>query len=155
LQLSEAYATRPIRFLELWRFGDWRLKVYAITYGSAPLGASLSVAAREVAELRLAQSAGATRHYGVGFVGIHQGRGCNFVFVDWWADENELHHHVYVSPTGNPAALEYVTPTGLKACTWDLFLMAHERNAWVECVLKQPEAPDLAAYLATTFNGHI
>ena len=31
LTVQEPYAKRPIRFLELWQEGDWRLKLYSYT----------------------------------------------------------------------------------------------------------------------------
>lgn len=155
MKLSEDYAPRPIRFVELWKIADWRLKVYSIVYGGERLDSVLVGAARRVTEHRLTANAEATNHCGVGFVGIHQGKTGNFVFVDWWADENELHHHVYVSPSDRPAELEYMTPTGLAACAWDLFLIGHERDAWVRHVLQQASAPDVDGYLAAQLNKDV
>ncbi|ADE14416.1 isochorismatase family hydrolase [Nitrosococcus halophilus Nc 4] len=143
LIIAEAYKTRPIRFLGLWEISGWKLKAYGISYANQIPGQQLIDAAHRVTGERLSASAAKTHHYGVGFVGIHEGKTGNFVFVDWWADENELHHHVYLSPSEQPAALEYMTPTGLTACAWDLFLISHERDAWVNHVLKQAAAPDL------------
>ena len=110
--------------------------------------------ARRVAGDGLSTSAAGTNHYGVGFIGVHQGRTGNFVFVDWWADENELHYHVYVSPLERPADLEYMTPTDLSACAWDLFLIGHERDAWVNNVLKFSDNPDLDDYLQARLNAN-
>ena len=147
MKLNEAYKTRQIRFLDLWTIGDFRIKAYTISYRNRPLNPSLIEAARSTAKVRLGQSAPETNHYNIGFVGIHEGRDGNFVFVDWWADENELHHHVYVSPSATPENLEYRTPDGLNACAWDLRVICHEREQWVEAVLKGEPEPDLEAYL--------
>lgn len=155
INLSQAYETRPLRFLDHWHIGDWRLKAYTIAYGNRPVQEPLLAAARRVAEERLRLSAAQTAHYHVGFVGVHEGKTGNFVFVDWWADENELHHHVYVSPLAEPAALEYRTPSGLAACIWDLALISHERDAWSSCILKQYPRPDVDAYLAATLTADI
>lgn len=155
MKLSEEYGKRPIRFLDMWEFDDWTLKSYGITYGDSPLTQTLIDAAYRVTKDRLIESAQESSHYGVGFVGIHQGKTGNFVFVDWWADENELHHHVYVSASANPAELEYKTPSGLAACAWDLFLIGHERDAWVQYVLKQSESPDLKGYLNAQLNEDV
>lgn len=155
MKLTEDYRTRPIRFLELWNIENWRLKAYGITYTKEPLDQSLVDAARQVTSDRLIESASRTNHYGVGFVGIHQGKTGNFVFVDWWADENELHHHVYVSASAEPSNLKYMTTTGLAACAWDLFLIAHERDAWVEHVLKRSESPDLESYLGAQLSDDV
>ncbi len=148
--ISEAYKTRSLCFLGLWKAGHWRLKTYGISYTGGRPRQDLIDAARRVTDDRLSESAEKTHHYRVGFVGIHEGKTGNFVFVDWWADENELHHHVYVSPTDRPEALTYMTPTGLTACAWDLFLIGHERDAWVDFVLKKASNPDLEGYLKAT-----
>jgi hypothetical protein len=152
LNLQEAYDVRPIRFLELWRESGWTLKVYGIAYGRERPREELVEAAKAVARKRLTGSTSEQNHYGVGFLGVHDGRGANFVFVDYWADEDELHHHLYVSPSAEPASLEDVTSTELIACTWDLRVLSFERDAWVEAVLANPSGPNMEGYLAHTLN---
>jgi hypothetical protein len=44
----------------------------------------------------------------------------------------------------------YVTPSGLTACVWDLCVQCFERQAGVDCVLANPDGPDLKAYVAAT-----
>lgn len=147
IEIQENYKPRPICFLELWETFGWRLKVYGIAYRRSVPRPELIAAAKVVAHQRLLESANDQKNYGVGFLGIHDGRTANFVFVDWWAEENELHHHVYVSHTDKPEMLEYVTPTGLVACVWDLRVLSFERQAWVDTILKKPNNPDLEAYV--------
>src|SRR5687768_10655001 len=103
---------RPIRFLELWRSDDWRMKVYGIAYGRPGPRVELIEAGKKIAQTTLETAAGKTQHYSVGFLGVHDGRTGNFVFIDWWADENELHHHVFISPHDEPTALFDMTATG-------------------------------------------
>jgi hypothetical protein len=152
LNLQEAYDVRPIRFLELWREARWTLKVYGIAYGREHPREELVEAAKQVAHERLTHSTNDENHYGVGFLGVHDGRGANFVYLDYWADENELHHHLYLSPSEEPASLEYVTPTGLMACAWDVRVLSFERDAWVEAMLANPSGPDVEGYLARMLN---
>jgi hypothetical protein len=147
-KLQEPYKSRPIRFLELWEESGWRMKVYGIAYQRDLPRRELIEAAKRVARERLPQPAITPNRYGAGFLGVHDGRGANFVFVDWWQDENELHHHVYVSPADHPEKLEYVTPTGLTACVWDLRVLCFERQAWLDTVLANPAGVDLEAYWA-------
>lgn len=151
-KLQESYDTRPIRFLELWRESGWTLKVYGIAYRRGQPRAELVEAAKTVTRERVLPPADECNHYGVGFLGAHDGRGANLVFVDYWADENELHHHVYVSPSEHPGSLECVTPTGLVACVWDLRVLCFERQAWIEAVLANPHGPDVEQYLARRLN---
>src|SRR5262245_40867223 len=95
LKIKHAYEPRPIRYLEMWQPDGWRLKVYGIAQGKPAARGELVEAAKQAARQTLATVANSTPHYSVGFLGIHDGRTGNYVFLDWWADENELHHHVY------------------------------------------------------------
>lgn len=146
------YHERPIRFREIWQHGEWRLKVYTIASGRSEPRGELVEAAKAVAAETLEAVSPTVAHYSVGFLGIHDGKTANFVFVDWWADENELHHHVFTSPCGEPARLQDATPTGVIACVWDLRLMAFERDAWVGTVLRGQEGGNLEAYLNRQLN---
>ncbi len=152
IQLREPYQPRPIRCLELWQAADWRIKVYGIAYQRTTPRPILVEAAKTVAQKHLAETAQQHHHYGAGFLGVHDGRGANFIFLGYWADENELHHHVYISPTERPEALEYATPSGLIACVWDLRVMCFERQAWLEEVLANPAGPDIEKYLTRQLN---
>jgi hypothetical protein len=146
------YEPRPIRFLEIWEIENWRLKLYGISHGRALPRVELIAAARQIAVRQLRSIPNSLPHYRLGFLGVHEGRGSNFVFLDFWANENELHHHVSVSPTESPADFTCVTPTGLSACVWDLRLQSFERDAWVTHVLQCPESPDFDGYLAARLN---
>jgi len=146
IPLSEPYRPRPIRFLELWQTGDWRIKVYGIAYRRDRPAEFLVEAAKEIAAERLA-SVEPGAHYGVGFLGVHQGKTGNFVFIDWWSAENELSHHVFFSSSGLPGHLHPATAEDPIACVWDLAVIDHERRAWIDCVLARPDGPDVEAYL--------
>jgi hypothetical protein len=150
--MKELYKTRSIHFLGLWELNQWKLKTYGISYTGDPVSQILVDAAEKIARERLSKSAVDTNHYSIGFIGIHEGKTGNFIFIDWWADENELHHHVYVSSQEKPEAFEYMTPSGLTACVWDLFVIGHERDAWVDCVLKQHGEPGFECYLNRTID---
>ena len=149
------YQSRPIRFLELWQHKGWRIKVYGIASERPIPRDQLTAAVKAVAIKRLAGVPASVNHYSVGFLGIHDGETANFVFIDWWADENELHHHVYVSPTDDPSRLTYATPTGVIACVWDLRVIAFERQAWLDTVLKRQGGPDFDAYLRQQLNEDV
>jgi hypothetical protein len=155
IELSEPYRPRPIRFLEEWRDVGWRLKVYGIAYRWERARAGLVETAKRIARERLPQPAVNASRYGVGFVGVHDGRTANFVFVDWWADENELHHHVYSSPSDELESLNDITPTGLSACVWDLRVQAFEREAWIEEALKKTDGGSVERYMARRLNEDV
>lgn len=93
------YVPRPVRCIEVWAVEGWRIKVYGIAYRGDHPRAELINAAKSQATSSLPQPAYGDGRYGVGFLGVHDGRGANVVFVDWWADENELHHQLFLSPS--------------------------------------------------------
>jgi hypothetical protein len=150
--LQEPYQPRPIRCLGVWEVDGWQIKTYGIAYRLASPRAELIAAAQQIARRTLPHPAITDQRYGVGYVGIHDGRGANFVFVDWFADENELHHHVFIGPSDQPARLEVMTRDQPIACVWDMQVMAFERQAWLDTVLINPRGPDLSAYLACQLN---
>lgn len=152
-EMQEPCEKRPIRFLELMEFDGWRVKVYGIAYGRDTPRPELVQAARELARRAFPAPADGGGRYGVGYMELHDGRGVNFVFTDWWQDENELHHHVYLSPHDDPAALSEKTATGVCACIWDMKLMGFERDAWVHHVLRNPDGLDIGAYLGDRLDG--
>lgn len=153
MTLPDPYAARTIRFLELWEDSGWRVKVYGIAYVEGAPSPALVETARGLARGCLPSPAMGAGRYGVGFMGVHEGRDGNLVFVDWWADGNELHHHVYTAPDRAPLEFVDVTGTGLAACVWDLAVIGFERNAWISSVLVDPDETGLDAYLRCRFEG--
>ena len=154
-QLAEPYAARPVRVSGIERHAGWTLKIYEITYNGDPLDPRLGQAALVTVRERLPSPAVTDDRYGIGFVGVHQGRGGNFVFVDWWARENELHHHVWFSDSDTPGQLRPAGPDDPIACCWDLSVICHERAAWVRHVLTRYEEPDVEGYLADRLDGRV
>jgi hypothetical protein len=148
--MSEAYQTRPIRFLELWEHEGWRLKVYGITYGRPTPRAELIQAAKNVVGGTLPRPATTQERPGIGFVGVHDARSACFAFVGWWAELYELNHFLFRAPRERPADLERAR-SGLVGCTWDLRVVAFEREAWMSA-LSAKSSPDVEAYLAMRLN---
>ena len=151
----EPYNARAIRFLELWEPQDWRIKVYGIAYQGELPRTELILPAKSAASDVLRNIAPSHTTFGVGFLGIHDGRGENQIFVDVWANENELLHTVFVSPTDEPAAVRPAPAGHNSVCVWDLHLQCFERRAWLETVMRNEGEPDLEAYLAQRCNEDV
>jgi hypothetical protein len=155
LTFAEAYAPRPVRPMGVRAFGDWTLKVYGIAYGRDEPSPELVQAALRAADSALPAPARSDDRYGLGFLGIHDGRDSNFVFVSWWENENELQHRVFYSAPERPCELRPATPQEPIACVWDLSVIAHEREAWIRHVLSRPDRADPAAYLADALSANV
>jgi hypothetical protein len=157
IELSGPYQTRPIRFQEIWEHDGWRLKVYGISALSDEPPAQLVAAIKSVAASTLPQPAVTDHRYGIGFLYAHEGRnGGGYASVNWWLNENELHHYQYEA---TPEGLDDLKPIevtgGSAACAWDLAVIAFERDAWIETVLANESGPDLDAYLAREMNKDV
>src|SRR5262245_48734210 len=148
--LLEAYRPRRIHPLGVWPLAGFRIKASAIQYEGDTVEPRLLGAAHEHAAAWLLGDPTSQRHYGVGFLGIHDGRGANQVFLDLWINENELLHVVWVSTKEDPGSLVHPPKDYNSVCVWDLALQAFERDAWIACVLGKAGGPDLERYLATT-----
>ncbi|CAN5723048.1 hypothetical protein BH23GEM9_BH23GEM9_12900 [soil metagenome] len=146
MDIRERYRPRQIRLIELWGVADWRLKLYGIAYGRDRPAAALLEAARIRAAGVLPRPAVTATRYGVGFMGVHQGRDADVAFVNWWSHENELHHHVWVAHGGTGNFMR-AGDSRFIACVWDLAVLAFERQAWIDSILAAPR-PDLDRYLA-------
>jgi hypothetical protein len=149
------YEPRPVRFLGLWEVADWRLKVYGIAYGRALPRVELVDASRAVVARHLAAHPTRQAHYGVGFVGIHDGRGENQVFIDRWVNSNELLHEYYVSPPDDPAALRAPPADHNSVCVWDLGVQWVEREAWIRHVIGRAGGGDVEGYMRDRFEGEL
>jgi len=143
----QAYRRRPIRCAGIWAVEGWRLKLYEIAYNREQPRPELVEAAQRVACSRLPHPATGDGRYGVGFMGAHDGRDGCVAFVDWWANEDELHHHLYVAPRDRPDELVPAGPTDFTACVWDLAVLAFKREAWLTAVLQNSRGPNLERYL--------
>jgi hypothetical protein len=136
------------------RIDGWRLKLYGIAYRSDRPVQALVDAAVAAAQERLPRPAVSDDRYGVGFVGAHDGRGANFVFVDWWANEDGC-----TTTRGSPARR---SPAGFGPSarttsprapgTWPY---SDTSAAWVRHVLARAQGPDLDAYLADRLSAEI
>lgn len=155
ITLHAPYEPRPIRYEGIWEQAGWRLKVYRAATARDAARDDLVDAIKDRAATLLPQPAVTDARYGVGFLCAHDANGGCFAFVDWWADENELHHRIFSAPKERPDRLEPVGPDGLAACVWDLAIMAFERQAWLETVLANAGGPDLDAYLGRHLDAEV
>jgi hypothetical protein len=154
IELHGNYRPRPIRLRELWSVDGWRLKVYGIAYDSPAPDEKLIEAVKAAARAILPQPPRSDFRYGIGFICAHQGRTSSVAFVDWWENEDELHHKMFFAERGDAWELRPVRDDELTACSWDLAVVAFERDAWVRHIL-QPPTPEVEAYLNAHLNADV
>ncbi|WP_037066628.1 hypothetical protein [Pseudonocardia acaciae] len=147
-----AYRRRPVRFLELWEDGGWRTKVYGIAADRELPGAELVAAAKRVARATLPQPARGPDRYGIAFLTVHEGREGAWALLDWWVNGNQVHHHLFGAAVDTPSELRPVG-TGLMACTWELAVLAFEREAWLREFTAEEPSED--RYLAARLTAEV
>jgi hypothetical protein len=138
----QPYRPRPIDFLRTITHGDWRIKLYTISYDDdadaartyeAEFGAGLARALATLPPVAVAPG-----RCGAGFCILHRGRGVDYAVIAWWDRENELPVRVFVRPHADTAWRPARDQESF--CVWDLEVIAFERDAYVETVLAEPPA---------------
>jgi hypothetical protein len=76
------------------------------------------------------------------FAIFHEGASARYAVLCWWGNENEMFTHVSVSEDGTWIH----DPLRFSFCLWDLEIMWHERNAFIEHMYSGER--DLGAYRA-------
>ncbi|CAM4388778.1 hypothetical protein [Palleronia rufa] len=143
---AEIYRPRPLRALPGWRVGGLRLKLYHI--GTAAPGEALLALARDEAARIAPEAAREGGAHGLGFAVLHEGEDGTWLLLDWWAHGGILCQRLSLS-TG--AGFDPVAPRPLVACVWELPVLAHERDAWVRHMMRDPASPE--GYLADLRPG--
>ena len=85
--------------------------------------------------------------YGVGFLIIHHGTMRNWFLLDWWENEDIIHHQLFSSPLDDPESITAETDKSLIACVHELRIINFESEAWIKTVLCSGETPSFENYL--------
>ena len=127
------YEPRPIRFIGVSTTpAGWSVKNYAIT-----------VAGHHDA---LPVHSATHNSHGVAILTMHLGLQGFWVLIDWWAYGDVLMHRHLRAPVDNFTDLQDAAAEGFGPCVWELAVQAHERRAWLQHVLANPQGSDLGKY---------
>jgi hypothetical protein len=125
----------------------WRLKVYSVSYDGSPPDWSVFDPSLAMADAALPVPAKAPGRPGVGFVIAHSGRGMWYTVLCWWDRENELPIRVWVADQNGAAPVWRPARESESVCVWDLDIIWHERQAYVETLMSGAAEDPEAAYL--------
>lgn len=148
------YQTRPVHFLQVLDCAGWKIKLYHITaYSENSNNQWVSLATSHLDKwLQQRWDFGLASYY-VATLVVHQGREGCFAILSWWTDENMLQLQAYKAGYEGDPEFRLISDKGLVSCVWELAVLWHERNAWVQHILQKSIAPDFDAYLNDHFSG--
>lgn len=143
------YEPRPIRFLGVRTTpAGWNVKNYAImAVGHGDTLPKVGVEAAWQALTAALPVHSAHDSHGVAVLTMHLGLQGFWVLIDWWAYGDVLMHRHLRAPVDDVTNLQDAAADGFGPCVWELAVQAHERRAWLQHVLANPQGPDLGAYL--------
>ncbi|MBS1719123.1 MAG: hypothetical protein JST35_01615 [Armatimonadetes bacterium] len=159
------YEERSIRHIRNVDRQNWTIKVYAIHQeGESVPGQALETGI-DLAFSRFDQSRESVlavgtdwnglETYGVGVLMVHLGREALFAILAHWTGENMLRQETWVASREEPTRWEDITPSGLTTCVWELAVLCHERQAWIEHVLRPGNLGAKADYLNDVLNADL
>ena len=155
IKLTEKYKKRPIRFLGLYLFEDWTVKIYGISYRNESPAVAFIENATGIAKKFLPLPAIDDDRYGAAIVIAHEGREGNFLLLDYWTGENMLSQKLFFASPENFSEFKQIQDSGLIACVWEMQVLHFESNAWIEHILKNETKPDFESYFAKQMNTEI
>lgn len=149
----EPYKERSVKFIDQVNFQGWRIKVYGIAATSSMHSEQLAANGIEYVLPYLPQPAVTKHRYGVGFLIIHQGLQRNWFLLDWWENDDIVHHQLFSSPVDQPNDISAEPDKSLIACVHELRVIHFESEAWIRCVLSGAEHPGLDGYMESRFES--
>ncbi|EOV9617691.1 hypothetical protein ACN5LY_002270 [Cronobacter dublinensis] len=149
------YQPRSAVFHGVLEFDDRRLKIYRIA-SQEQAGVPLPDRDRQRALLReaLREDRWPTDHQ-IGFAIFHFANDGAYLLVSSWCDANMLRHRVFmISPQGR---LEPLDASRIIACVWELAIVWHERNLWIQEAMAQTaySAAGVQRYLTQGYEGWV
>lgn len=153
LDLADGYHSRLTRSLGSEELAGHLVKSYAIEAPGRTLAPALHQAARGLATAQLALDR-AAGGLGLGCLLVHCGGDGDYVLVLSWIEGYMSRLAIFNGPADRPGQLR-PAPAGLAPCVWEAAVLAHERDAFVQRVLRDgsPLAERLQAWAADVHPG--
>ncbi|MEM7480926.1 MAG: GNAT family N-acetyltransferase [Acidobacteriota bacterium] len=145
--VAGGYAPRPVTPLGVDLWEGWSIKLYSLSADGSPAPDEQVEEARRRVRSTLPEGAQDDGRFGMAFALLHAGTEANWLLVDWWTEGGILRQRLLAAPLDRPLEYQAVHNADLHACVWEMAVIDHERRAWVETVMANPDGPDFGAYL--------
>ena len=145
----EKFKKRAVKYLGISEFGDWKFKLYSLKYDESRATPEIENIVRATLPdwIKEKSQINDFPNYKIGTVMIHEAMDSILVVVNWWIYENVIQGHVYTADYAHPNKFTDLSNKGLQFCVWEMNILWHERNLWVEHILKKADKPDWDSYL--------
>ncbi|MEL6415229.1 MAG: hypothetical protein AAFZ74_16625 [Pseudomonadota bacterium] len=145
------YKKRYFRFDDCWEIDGLTFKTYLITRsGEETISEAMLGNAKAYVRLTLPsirQQEGAD--HGLGYIILHAGEMGNWLLIHWWAYQDIALRMLASADIGN-THFKSEDHRRFHACVWEHVVIDHERDAWVEHMMKEQSDPE--GYLAATLQ---
>ncbi|MEM9574387.1 MAG: hypothetical protein AAF870_04050 [Pseudomonadota bacterium] len=131
------YSKRHFQFLDVWQIQDIQLKAYLVTVDpiddlpGSIIASAYRYTLKTLPEVRMEEG----KDHGLGYVIIHPGMMATWLLIHWWAHEDVAMRLLAAAETGNEKFVSN-NEKRFHACVWEHVVIDHERNAWVENVMR-------------------
>lgn len=149
----ELYRPREIQFAEIVDENKWKVKVYTISINTV-FGSSRTyqTAISHLSDFISDTTQSDIENYQTAFLIIHEAREGVWILFYWWTGGEMLSSSAYFADKVTPEVIVTSPHKVPLVCVWELEVIMHERQAWIEHILYKPNQPDFKAYLNDTLS---
>lgn len=155
MKVFNPYKSRPIRFIEVFQYKNWYIKLYSISiFQEHVKDENIQLAKSYLKKWLLRATDYNLETYNIANLILHEFKDGCFAIINWWTDENMLQSFVYLKKN-NVQHFEIYSNNGINTCVWEMAIWWHERNAWIKHILSKNNNPDFESYLNDVINENI
>lgn len=150
------YVPRRIQFEKIEEVGDWKVKVYTLTFKEKFEAFGMLDNAINCLDVWLEKAKDLNLPtYQTAFLIVHEGKDGVWSMPHWWIGGEMLQKMTFYTGYKNPNKFELLPNEGSMSCVWDLHIITHESIAWRIHILEKSDSPDAAGYLGNIIDGEI
>ena len=147
-----SYEKRQVHFDENIDLENWTIKVYTIT--TKTIFESREILENVKGKLSILLEE-ANDHHNAAFLIVHEGTDGVWSLVNWWTGREMLRTNTYFTSYQEKEKITQFPTMGSMACVWELPIIGHEKNAWINHILMKPSSPDFSSYYKDVIQGSV
>jgi hypothetical protein len=145
--MFEGYKSRLIQHAQLVEIAGWYVKVYTVTnrpaFNSEQTLHAVTSALAQWIKIPEQTSLPVYQH---AFLIVHEAREGVWILFNWWTGGEMINRRTWFADFDQPALLQHQPQNDGLVCVWELEVIAHERQAWINHILTHHQSPDFEGY---------